>query len=189
MAFEIGLSGFITLLSLLGVSFVFRDYLASFLAFLVLKAKREIREGVRIKVLDTRPIKGDVLKIGLLRTTILEVGDGERLPSVRTGRHIKIPNHKLMFTPVLIYGREIIDEVIAYTQRGDLRKLEEKMSKAIRNAGCQVVSVGIYQKENCYIIHGMYKISPETAADKRSEILLNFIESLSSDSQSTTLTF
>ncbi|HDN01993.1 MAG TPA: mechanosensitive ion channel [Candidatus Bathyarchaeota archaeon] len=176
MSLGIGFSGFLTLLSLLGISFVFRDYLQNLLAYMVLKTRREIHRGVRIKILEPTPIKGEIRKIGPLRTTLHEVGDGQRLPSMKTGRYIKIPNHMLIFKPLLIYRGVIIDEVLAHVKGDNLKLLGKLMDEAIRESGCKVVGVGIYQKESGYVIHGMYEISPRVASDKRSEILLRFTE-------------
>ena len=186
MDFELGFSGLVTIFSLLGISFVFRDYLQNLLAYVVLKSRRrEIRKGVRIKILSPIQIKGDIKSIGPLRTTLHEVGDGERLPSMKTGRYIKIPNYMLIFKPILVYKGLIIDEVVAYCKEDDLKLLERLMAQSIEESGCKVVGIAIYQKEATYLIHGMYEVSPATASDKRSEILLKFSEKLRASKQGT----
>ncbi len=182
-AFSI-ISTLVVLLGLLGTSFAFRDYVASFLAFLVLKAKKDVKEKVRIKILTTPPIKGDLIKIGVLRSTLMEVGDGERLPSVRTGRTIQSPNYMLMFNPLLVYGEEIIDEVVAYVKDGDLKFLEKSMKEAICKEGCKFVDIGIYQNKDQFVIHGMYKTPPEIASEKRSNILSYFFNKLRPQNES-----
>ena len=105
----------LSIFSSLGMSFVFKDYIADLIATIVIKKTRDIKIGNRIKISSGGAVtKGDIMDIGLIRTTIMEVGDGERLPSVRTGRLIKVPNYMLISNPVMIYGDTIIDEVTAY---------------------------------------------------------------------------
>jgi len=78
----------------------------------------------------------------LLRTTLREVGDGERLPSVHTGRILKIPNFFLFNNPVVIYGNTISDEVVAYIKAQDFRpEFVEMMKNAIEEEGHKVVEV------------------------------------------------
>src|SRR6185312_15661861 len=106
------------LFSSAGISFVFKDYIADLVATLVIKKTKDIKVGNRIKMSSGgSTTKGDIMEIGILRTTVMEVGDGERLPSVRTGRLIKVPNYMLIDNPVMIYGDSIIAEVIAYVPR------------------------------------------------------------------------
>src|SRR5437016_2190880 len=101
--------------SSMGVSFVFKDYIADLIATIVMKYTKDITVGNRIKVtIGAGLVRGDVMEMGLLRTTVMEVGDGERLSSVRTGRLIKIPNYMILSNPVMVYGDTIIDEVVSY---------------------------------------------------------------------------
>ncbi|MDK2796122.1 MAG: hypothetical protein PWQ22_1019 [Archaeoglobaceae archaeon] len=93
----------VALLSALGFSFVLKDYFANFIAGLILRRVKRIKRDVRIKILTNPAIKGDVVEIGWFRTTLREVGDGERLPSVPTGRILKIPNFFLFNNPVVVY--------------------------------------------------------------------------------------
>jgi small-conductance mechanosensitive channel len=65
----------ITLISALGVSFVLKDYIASIIAGVIFRRVKHIKPNTRIKVLTNPIIKGDVINIGLLRTTLKEVGD------------------------------------------------------------------------------------------------------------------
>ncbi|MGH7422736.1 MAG: hypothetical protein ACREJ1_03550, partial [Candidatus Methylomirabilales bacterium] len=113
------ISVFSVLIAATGISLVFKDYLASLVGGLILRQIRQVKPGVRIKVLIMPAItlKGDVISVGALRTTLHEVGDGERLPSVRTGRIVKVPNFTLVNSPLVIYDEQISDEVIAYETR------------------------------------------------------------------------
>lgn len=166
------------LFSSMGISLVFKDYIADVLATLVIKKTGDIRPGNRIKVTAAGgTTKGDIMHIGALRTTVMEVGDGERLPSVRTGRLIKIPNYMLINNPVMIYGDTIIDEVVAYVPRPypDSQLLTDSMRDAIVDNGHGLIEVGLYQKDDKLIIHGVFEVKTSEMADERSKILKDFL--------------
>lgn len=165
--------------SSMGIGIVFKDYIAALVSTVVIKKTRDIKPGNRIKISAAGlPVtKGDVMHIGLLRTTVMEVGDGERLPSVRTGRLIKVPNHMLISNPVMIYGDTIIDEVVSYIPRPypDSQLLVESMKEAITGNGHGLIEVGLYQKEDRLVIHGVFEVKTSEMADERSKILKDFL--------------
>jgi len=166
------------LFSSAGISFVFKDYIADLVATMVIKRTRDIKVGNRIKITSVgSSTKGDIMEIGMLRTTVMEVGDGERLPSVRTGRLIKVPNYMLINNPVMIYGDTIIDEVVAYVPRPypNSQLLEDSMRQAIVNNGHGLIEVGLYQKEDRLVIHGVFEVKTSEMADERSKILKEFL--------------
>jgi small-conductance mechanosensitive channel len=166
------------LFSSAGISFVFKDYIADLVATMVIRKTKDIRVGNRIKISSGgSTTKGDIMEIGVLRTTVMEVGDGERLPSVRTGRLIKVPNYMLINNPVMIYGDTIIDEVIAYVPRPypNSQLLEDSMRQAIVNNGHGLIEVGLYQKEDRLVIHGVFEVKTSEMADERSKILKEFL--------------
>ncbi len=168
-----------TILGTLGFSLAFKDYIASLMAGMIFKKVKQISIGTRVKIMTSPVVKGDVLKIGPFRTTLKEVGDGERLPSVQTGRILKIPNFLLFNNPVLIYGNAVIDEVIAYVKNDPAnfnRELIENMSKAIEAEGHKVVEIGLFQKENSFIVHGIFEAKTSEIIDIRSRILARYIE-------------
>lgn len=164
--------------SSLGMSFVFKDYIADLLATVVIRKIKDIKVGTRIKISSGGAVtKGDIMEIGILRTTVMEVGDGERLPSVRTGRLIKVPNYMLISNPVMIYGDTIIDEVISYIPRPypDSQLLEDSMRQAIINSGHGLIEVGLYQKDDRLVIHGVFEVRTSEMGDERSKILKEFL--------------
>ncbi|HXG06844.1 MAG TPA: hypothetical protein VNI77_05910 [Nitrososphaera sp.] len=168
----------LSVFSSLGLSFVFKDYIADLIATIVIKKTKDIRIGNRIKITSGGAVtKGDIMDIGILRTTVMEVGDGERLPSVRTGRLIKVPNYMLINNPVMIYGDTIIDEVVSYVPRPfpDTELLIESMKHAIINNGHGLIEVGLYQKEDRLIIHGVFEVKTSEMGDERSKILKEFL--------------
>jgi small-conductance mechanosensitive channel len=168
----------LSVFSSLGLSFVFKDYIADLIATIVIKKTKDIRIGSRIKVNAGGALtKGDIMDIGVLRTTVMEVGDGERLPSVRTGRLIKVPNYMLINNPVMIYGDTIIDEVVSYIPRPypDSQLLIDSMKLAIVNNGHGLIEVGLYQKEDRLVIHGVFEVKTSEMGDERSKILKEFL--------------
>jgi len=162
----------------LGFALVLKDYIASLIAGIVFRFVGHIKRGRRVKILATPTIKGDILEVGPIRTSLMEVGDGERLPSVQTGRIVKIPNFMLLNNPVLIYGDTIIDEVIAYTNcpNPDLSSVVGHMKEAIVSQGHKVIEVGVYQKEDRLVVHGIFESNPKDLTDVRSNILREFLE-------------
>ncbi len=175
--------GYIPLLSIvfssMGFSFVFKDFIADLVASMVIKKIKDIKVGNRIKISSGGAMtKGDIMEIGLLRTTVMEVGDGERLPSVRTGRLIKVPNYLLISSPVMIYGDTIIDEVVSYVPRPfpDSQLLVDSMKEAIVSSGHGLIEVGLYQsKDDKLVVHGVFEVQTSEMSDERSRILLEFL--------------
>jgi small-conductance mechanosensitive channel len=175
--------GYIPLLSIvfssMGFSFVFKDFIADLIASMVIKKIKDIKVGNRIKISSGGAMtKGDIMEIGLLRTTVMEVGDGERLPSVRTGRLIKVPNYMLISSPVMIYGDTIIDEVVSYVPRPfpDSQLLVDSMKEAIVSSGHGLIEVGLYQsKDDKLVVHGVFEVQTSEMSDERSRILLEFL--------------
>jgi len=168
-----------TLLGTMGFSLAFKDYIASLMAGLIIRRGKLIKIGGRVKILTSPIVKGDVRNIGLLRTTLMEVGDAERLPSVQTGRLMKIPNFMLFNNPTLIYGESLIDEVVAYVKSDLTRsngKLIENMAHAIEAEGHKIIGIGLYQKENSLVVHGIFESTTKELADVRSKILARYLE-------------
>lgn len=168
------------LFSSMGVSFVFKDFIADLLASIVIKKNKDIKVGNRIKITSGGAVtKGDIMEIGMIRTTVMEVGDGERLPSVRTGRLIKVPNYMLINSPVMIYGDTIIDEVVSYVPRPfpDSQELVDSMKEAIVTSGHGLIEVGLYQsKDDKLVVHGVFEVKTSEMADQRSKILKEFLK-------------
>lgn len=170
-----------TVLGTMGFSLAFKDYIASFMAGLIFKRVKHIRPDTRVKILGVPVIKGDIVEIGWLRTTLKEVGEGDRLPSVQTGRTMKIPNFMLFNNPVLIYGETIVDEVLAYVKEDSSQHFDGKhidgMRKAIEEEGHKVVDIGLYQRDNAIVVHGIFEAHTGDMPDARSKILKRYLES------------
>lgn len=162
-----------------GLGLVFRDYLASLLAGIILRANRKVKPGARVKVMvqPNMVLKGDVISIGPIRTSLHEVGDGEHLPSVLTGRIVKVPNAALVNSPIVIYGDQITDEVVGFEMlpSAHLETVEEDMRAAIVEAGHEVVGVGLYQREDKLVVHGIFREQAAHQGDSRSRIIKGFL--------------
>lgn len=161
--------------SVLGISWVSRDYLSSFIGGFLIRRIKGIKPGTRIKVLGTpHVIKGDVLRIMTLRTALAEVGDGERLPGIRTGRIYVLPNSVLINNPVLMYGSEIVDQVVAYVEK-DPEKAITCMKRAMSKVGVKFKEVDMYQTMNKYAIYGIYESETDNVNTIRCEIMKTFV--------------
>ncbi len=64
---------------------------------MVIRKTEDTKSGDRIMISTAgSTVKGYSMEIRVSRTTVMEVGDGECLPSVRTDKLIKIPNSMLI---------------------------------------------------------------------------------------------
>jgi len=175
----IGLSLTTALLGTLGFSLAFKDYIASLIAGFVFRRVKHIKEGTRIKILISPVIKGDIVNIGWLRTTLEEVGDGEKLSSIKTGRILKIPNFMLFNNPVVIYGDLITDEVMIYLKLNSLHLdhvLLDNMKRAIEEEGYKVIDVNVSQHNDNIIIHGIFRSDTKNIPNARKKILERYLE-------------
>lgn len=98
--FAESLAGFGTVVAVLlaGIAVALQDVVKSFVGWLFISGRSGIDIGSRVEV---DGVLGDVVDIGVLKTTLLEVGNlvyGRQ----STGRLVSIPNHKVLSEPVLI---------------------------------------------------------------------------------------
>ncbi|MFN3974541.1 MAG: hypothetical protein ACK4K2_04610 [Dehalococcoidia bacterium] len=167
------------LLGTVGLAFIFRSLVENWSAGVVVRRTGHLTPGRRVKIVTpTQVIKGDILSVGPVRTALWEVGDGEHLPSIRTGRIIKLPNTFLINNPIVVYGNTIVDEVIAQVKIpcSNVTGVVEDMRQAILEKGHQVVSVGLYQKEDWFVVHGVFEVETPHLADERAMVLQAFWE-------------
>jgi small-conductance mechanosensitive channel len=87
----------------LGLAFALQKYVASFFAYFHILVSRIYRPGDRIRVGN---IKGDVRWVGLIHTTLEEVGEDEKLGGELTGRIMHLPNLVILDHPVLNYSKD-----------------------------------------------------------------------------------
>jgi len=87
----------------LGLALALQKYTASFLAYFVITFSGIYGIGDRIRIGST---KGDVRRVGLLHTTLEEVGEDEKLGGELTGRLLHLPNMLILDQPVLNYSKD-----------------------------------------------------------------------------------
>jgi small-conductance mechanosensitive channel len=87
----------------LGLALALQKYTASFLAYFAITFSGIYSLGDRIRIGNT---KGDVRKVGLLHTTLEEVGEDEKLGGELTGRLLHVPNMLVLDQPVLNYSKD-----------------------------------------------------------------------------------
>jgi len=87
----------------LGLALALQKYTASFFGYFVITFSRIYDLGDRIRIGN---IKGDVRRVGLLHTTLEEVGEDEKLGGEVTGRLLHVPNLIILDQPVLNYSKD-----------------------------------------------------------------------------------
>jgi small-conductance mechanosensitive channel len=87
----------------LALALALQKYTASFFAFFVITFSKIYDLGDRIRIGNT---KGDVRHIGLLHTTLEEVGEDEKLGGELTGRLLYVPNLIILDQSVLNYSKD-----------------------------------------------------------------------------------
>lgn len=87
----------------LALAVALQKYTASFFSFFVITFSKIYDIGDRIRIGNT---KGDVRHIGLLHTTLEEVGEDEKLGGELTGRLLFVPNLIIVDQPVLNYSKD-----------------------------------------------------------------------------------
>jgi small-conductance mechanosensitive channel len=109
-----------------GVAFAFQEVIASFAGYLVLHSSNFFKVGDRVLL---GGIKGDVIDVGLLRTSLMETGDwidGDRY----NGRITKVANSFIFKAPVHNYSGDfpfLWDEVqIPIKTDGDFEYAKDK---------------------------------------------------------------
>ncbi len=86
-----------------GLAVALQKYTASFFGYFVINFSRIYSPGDRIRIGN---IKGDVRWVGLIHTTLEEVGEDEKLGGELTGRILQVPNLIILDQPVLNYSKD-----------------------------------------------------------------------------------
>ena len=87
----------------IGLALALQKYIASFFAYFYINFSRIYNPGDRIRIGN---IKGDVRRVGLIHTTLEEVGEDEKLGGELTGRLLQVPNLIILDQPVLNYSKD-----------------------------------------------------------------------------------
>lgn len=86
-----------------GLAVALQKFTASFSANFVIRFSKIYEVGDRIRI---GSIKGDVRHVGVLHTTLEEVGEDEKLGGELTGRILHVPNLIILDQPVLNYSKD-----------------------------------------------------------------------------------
>jgi small-conductance mechanosensitive channel len=134
LSFAIGVAG-------AGVAVALQDVLASIAGAFSIGFSRLYVAGDRIQIGDTR---GDVIDIGLLRTTLMEVGNWVSR-DLYSGRIVRIPNNMVLKGSVFNYSqgfRFIWDEIkVLFTTTSDCSFAKEMLVRVAK------VAIGEYVVE------------------------------------------
>ena len=127
----------------LALALALQKYVASFFAYFVITFSKIYDLGDRIRIGN---IKGDVRHVGLLHTTLEEVGEDEKLGGELTGRLLHVPNLIILDQPVLNYSKDysvhcqplssdyMFDEVrIPITTDSDAEKASEILESILKS--------------------------------------------------------
>src|SRR6202795_1241479 len=127
LSFAIGVVG-------AGVAVALQDVLASFAGAFSIGFSKLYAVGDRVQIGDT---KGDVIDIGLLRTTLLETGSWVS-GDLYNGRIVRIPNSAVLKGSVFNYSqgfRFIWDEIkVVFTTKSDSQFAREMLLRVAKEA-------------------------------------------------------
>ncbi len=126
--FAESLTGLGAVLALLaaGVAVALQDILKSTVGWIYISSRSGIEVGSRIEV---DGVTGDVIDIGVLKTTVLEVGGPLVYGRQSTGRLVTVPNYRLLSDTVLISAAENPfiwqENRVVVTYESDWRRAEQ----------------------------------------------------------------
>src|SRR3984893_14817491 len=127
LSFAIGIIG-------AGVAVALQDVLASIAGAFTIGFSKLYTVGDRVQIGDTR---GDVIDIGLLRTTLMETGEWVSR-DLYNGRIVRIPNNTVLKASVFNYSqgfRFIWDEIkVLLTATSDCKLAREMLSRVAKEA-------------------------------------------------------
>jgi hypothetical protein len=110
-----------------GIAFASQETIGSFAGYLYVVLGSIYRIGDRVQIGD---VTGDVLDIGMMRTTLMEIGEWVKAEQY-TGRVVSIANRAVFTDPVLNYTQYwsyLWDEItLPITYASDWRRAEEIM--------------------------------------------------------------
>jgi small-conductance mechanosensitive channel len=115
-----------------GVAFALQEVIASFAGWFAISFAGFYKTGDRVQL---GGIKGDVIDIGVLRTTLMEVGEWVK-GDLYSGRVVRIANSFVFKEPVFNYSGEfpfLWDEIIVPVKYGSDRRLAREILQRVAN--------------------------------------------------------
>ncbi len=115
-----------------GIAFALQEVIASIAGWVAVALGRFYRTGDRIQL---GGIKGDVIDIGLLRTTLMECGDWVK-GDLYNGRIVRIANSFVFKEPVFNYSADfpfLWDEIVVPVKYGSDRRMAKEIFHRVLN--------------------------------------------------------
>jgi len=133
----------------LGMALALQKYTASFFGHFVIMLCGIYGIGDRIRI---GSIKGDVRRIGMLHTTLEEVGEDEKLGGELTGRILHVPNLLILDQPVLNYSKDysVNDEAICSDYMFDEVRIPITTDSNAERA-CQILEHLLKAQDGSYV--------------------------------------
>lgn len=133
----------------LALALALQKYTASFMAYFVITFTKLYDMGDRIRIDN---LKGDVRNIGMLHTTLEEVGEDEKLGGELTGRLLHIPNLIILDRPILNYSKEYSAHLTAISSdyMFDAVRIPISVDSDIEKA-IKILEKAIKKKDEIYI--------------------------------------
>jgi len=113
-----------------GIAFALQEVIASFAGWFAIHFAGFFKTGDRVQL---GGIKGDVIDIGILRTTIMEVGEWVK-GDLYSGRLVRIANSFVFKEPVFNYSGDfpfLWDEIVVPIKYGSDRKLARQIMEKV----------------------------------------------------------
>ena len=115
-----------------GIAFALQELIASLAGWFVIEFAKFYKTGDRVQL---GGIKGDVLDIGMLRTTLMEIGDWVK-GDLYNGRVVRIANSFIFKEPVFNYSGDfpfLWDEIVIPVKYGSDIKLARELITTAAN--------------------------------------------------------
>ncbi|CAN5724226.1 mechanosensitive ion channel [soil metagenome] len=119
-----------------GIAFALQEVIASVAGWVAISFGHVYRTGDRVEV---RGIKGDVIDIGILRTTLMEIGQWVN-GDLYTGRIVRVANSSVFKDPVYNYSADfpfLWDEITLPVRYGSDWRLAKSMLLGIGDEVCK----------------------------------------------------
>lgn len=111
---------------LAGIAFTMRDVFSNVVGWMIIASHKGFKTGDRVHI---GTVIGDVLDVGVLRTTIAEVSDWDTHGEQSTGRLVSLPNSVVLKESVINYNRSFStmwnELSVVVTFESDWAKAEE----------------------------------------------------------------
>ncbi|MEZ4898615.1 MAG: mechanosensitive ion channel [Saprospiraceae bacterium] len=116
-----------------GIAFALQEVILSFAGWISIFSTRAFKPGDRISMQN---VKGDVIDVGILKTTLMEIGEWVSSDNY-TGRIVQISNSSVFKVPVFNYSTDfpfVWDEISLPVRFGsDIEEMQSILSRVIHD--------------------------------------------------------